>query len=178
MVINKGTSGLFPIHENILGRDWIQITDATPSPVTPVAPGALVALIAPTKPELTVNTTSIKSIAKLYEDRKDLDDMKKLTINLNLLPADVKLVYEKCRNKEQIIKKDIKKFQNDLKIKPHDASTTQFELNFIYWPKVKLNFLIYKDGIIFWNLTDHIKDQQEKFHRSLMAIKEWSAREF
>ena len=93
------------------------------------------------------------------------------------LPADVKLIYEKCQNKEQIIQSDIRKFQNDLTINPRDPTSTQLELNFIRWPKGKLNFLIYKDGTIFQNLKQ-IKDQHENFCKLLMEIKEWNAQKF
>lgn len=75
-------------------------------------------------------------------------------------------------------KSDIKKFQNVLTIKPGDLINTQLELNFIRWPSGKLNFLMYKDGSIFYNLTETIKDQCDNFHKSLMAIKEWNAQEF
>ena len=69
LVIYKQISGLFPIHENILSRDWTQISDATPAPVAPIAP---VAPVAPVGPNLNAITASLKSIAKWGEDRKDL----------------------------------------------------------------------------------------------------------
>ena len=89
MVIFKETSGLFPIRSTITGRDWTKIEDTTPAPVAPVAP------VAQLGPDITEIITSLKSIEQHGEDRKDLDDMKKLTINVIILPADVKLIYEK-----------------------------------------------------------------------------------
>lgn len=94
------------------------------------------------------------------------------------LPADVKLIYEKRRAQAQITKNDIKKFQNILTIKPGDLTNTQLELNFICWPANKLNFLIYKDSTIFWNLQEHIKDQRQNFRKSLMPVKKWDAKGF
>ena len=64
LVIYKDTSGLFPIHEKISGRDWTQISDAAPAPVPdPAAPIAPVAPVAPIGPDLTDITTSLKTIA-------------------------------------------------------------------------------------------------------------------
>ena len=100
--------------------------------------------------------TPLNTIAKRGSDRKDLEDMRKLTLNVAGLPVDVKLIYEKRQAQAQITKSDIKKFQNILTIKPGDRTNTQQELNFIRWPRNQLNFLIHKDGTIFRNLQEHI----------------------
>ena len=104
--------------------------------------------------------------------------MRNLTLNVAGLPADVKLIYEKRQAQVQITKSDIKKFKKILTIQPGDITNTQKELNFIRWPARKLNFLIYKDGTIFRNLRDHIKDQRQNFRKSLMPIKKWDAKGF
>ena len=75
MIIFKKTSGLFPIHANILGRDQTKIRDTAaapvdPAPVVPVAPVALVGPPALLGPYLMEITTSLKSIAKRSEDKK------------------------------------------------------------------------------------------------------------
>ena len=41
-------------------------------------------------PTLTAISTTLKDISKCGEEKKDLDDMKKLTINKTALPKDVK----------------------------------------------------------------------------------------
>ena len=156
------TLSLFPIHKNITGKDWTDIKD---KPIPPIGPD----------PALNSIGTSLTNIAKCGEDNKDLDDMKKLVINLVGLSDDIKLIYLQWQNKEWITKSNIKKFQNALTVKQGDLTNTQLELNFIWWPAGKLNFLVYKDGSIFCNLIETIKDQHENFCKSLMAINEWNA---
>ena len=62
--------------------------------------------------------------------------------------------------------------EDDLIVKPGDATNTQVELNYIKWPATKLNFLIYKDGTISCNLMETIKDQCENFCESFLTTKE------
>ena len=165
LVIFKESSTLFPDHNAITGKDWTDIIDK--------APPATVS-----DPALNEISTTFKEMFKRGADRKDLDDMKKLVINVVGLPDDVKKIYIQQQKKERITKSDIKKFQNILTIAARDATNTQLELNFIKWPKEKLNFLIYKDGSIFQCVCKVIKDQQENFLKSLMEIKEWNAQTF
>ena len=173
LVIFKETSGFFPICDQISGRDCTEISDTPPAPAPVVAP------VAAPAPDLTQIISSLNTIAKRGSDRKDLEDMRKMTLNVAGLPVDVKLIYEKRQAQAQITKSDIKKkFQNILTIKPGDITNTQKELNFIRWPARKLNFLIYKDSTIFWNLQEHIKDQRQNFCKSLMPIKKWDAKGF
>ena len=82
-------------------------------------------------PALNSISRSLKNIAKWAEDKKDLDDIKKLVINVVGLPDDVKLIHFQQQNKEQIAKSIIKKFQNALTVKQGDPTSTQLELNFI-----------------------------------------------
>ena len=117
-------------------------------------------------------------MSKHGAERKDLDDMKKLITRVTGLPVDVKKIYLQRQKKEWITKNDIKKFKNNLTVAAGDATNTKLELNFIKWPKGKLNFLIYKDGTIFCNLREVFKDQREHFWKALMEIKEWNAQEF
>ena len=111
-------------------------------------------------PALTEISTTLKDMSKCGAERKDLDNMKKLTINVTGLPNDVKNIYIQQQNKEKITKNDIKKFKNELTVAAGDATNTKLELNFIKWPKGKLNFLIYKDGTTFCNLQEIVKDQR------------------
>ena len=136
LVIFKESSALFPTHETITGKDWIEIID-----------NAQLAQVS--NPALTEISTNLKEISKRGADRKDLDDMKKLVINVVGLPDDVKKIYLQRQKKEQITKSDIKKFKNILTIAAGDATNTQLELNFIKLPNRKFIFLIYKDGSIF-----------------------------
>ena len=94
--------------------------------------------------------------------------MKKLVINMTNLPDDVKLVQLQRQKKERITKSNINKSPNDLTVKLGDVTNTQVELNFIQQPVTKVNFLIYKDGIFFSNLTGTIKNLRKKFCKLLM----------
>ena len=165
IIFNDTSNNLFPIHKNITSKDWMDIKD---KPIPPVGPDSALNTIG----------SILKNIVKCGEDKKDLDDMKKLVINIVSLPDDVKLIYFQWQNKERITKSNIKKFQNDLTIKPGDPTNTQLELNFIRWHAGKLNFLIYKDSSIFCNVIETIKDQCNNFCKSLMAIKVWNLQEF
>ena len=117
-------------------------------------------------------------ISKCGKEKKDLDDMIKLTINMTALPNNVKIFYLQRQNKEQIIKCDIKKFQNELAVKASDANGIRLELNLIHWPKGKLNFLIYKDGTFLCHLQEIVKYQHKLFCKLFMVIKEWNSQEF
>ena len=156
---------LFPAHDTITGKDWTEILDKAP-PAT-VSDSALNEI-----------STTLKEMSKRGADRKELDDMKKLVIKVVGLPDDVKKIYLQQQKKEKITKSDIKKFKNVLTIAAGDTTNTQIEINFIKWPKGKLNFLIYKDGSIFRNLREVIKNQRENVQKSLMEIKEWNAQKF
>ena len=133
LVIFKESSTLFLAHETITGKDWTEILDKTP-------PAQI------SDPVLTKISTTFKSLSKHGEDKRDLDDMKKLTINVSGLPNDVKEIYLQWQKKEQIIKRDIKIFKNDLTVKDGDDTNTKLELNFILWPKGKLK----RQGRIEW----------------------------
>ena len=80
IVIFKDTAALFPIHENITSRDQLKIKDTAPAPSGP-------------DPTLKSISKSLKNIAKRGDNKKDLDDMKKLVINITGLPDDVKVIY-------------------------------------------------------------------------------------
>ena len=127
-------------------------------------------------PALTAINTTLESISKRGEERKNLEDMHKLPIDVVNLPDPVKKVYLQQENKEGFTSSDINKFQNEL---TEDSATgNQLELNFVCWPKGMYSFLIYKDGTVFQNLLGKIKDQRKYFYKSLMGIKEWNAQEF
>ena len=83
------SSALFPAHFTINGKDWTEILDKVPP--AQVSDPAL---------PLTVISTTLKTISKHGEDRKDLDDKKKLTINVSGLPNDIKKIYLQWQNKE------------------------------------------------------------------------------
>ena len=103
LVIFKESSALFPTHDTINGKDWTEIFDKSPPAQN-------------SDPALTAISTTLKNISKpkCSEDKKELDDMKKLTINVSGLPNDFKEIYLQRQKKEQIIKNDIKKFKNNL----------------------------------------------------------------
>ena len=64
-------------------------------------------------------------MSKHGSDRRDLDDMKKLVINVVGLPDDVKKIYLQQQKKERINKSDINKFINLLTIASRDATNTK-----------------------------------------------------
>lgn len=109
---------MFPIHENISGRNWSKIKDNAPAPTDP-------------GPTLGSISKNLKDITKGDAIKKDLYDMNNLFTNLIGLPDDVKLIYLHRQNKKCINKTNIKKFQDDLTVKPGDVTNTQVELDFI-----------------------------------------------
>lgn len=121
VVICQDTSALFPIHENIIGKNSLEIKDSSPSPACPDHPIGSI-------------SQSLKDMTTSSDEKKDLDGMKKLFINVINLPDYVKLIYLQQKNIEYVTKSDIKKFQNDLTIKPGDVTNTntQVELNYIH----------------------------------------------
>ena len=149
LVIYKDCLGLFPVSDNITGKDWTQLKKTATANV-------------PTSdPALTAINTTLESISKCGEERKDLEDMQKLPIDVVNLPDPVKKVYLQQQNKEHFTSYDINKFQNEL---TEDSATgNQLESNFVCWPKGTYSFLIYRDGTVFQNLLGKIKDQHKYF---------------
>ena len=80
LIIFKESSSLFSTHNTINGKDWTDILDKAP-------PAQI------SDPALTQISTTLKDMSKRGKERKVLDDMRKLTINVTGLLDDVKEIY-------------------------------------------------------------------------------------
>lgn len=125
LIILKDCSCLFPVSEDISGTDWTKIKTT----VTPNVPSM--------DPALTAINTTLQSISKHGEERKNVEDMQKLHIDVEKLPDDVQKVYLQQQNKECFTNSNIKKFENVL--------TTDIKM------------------VHFCNLLGKVKDQHEYF---------------
>ena len=61
---------LLPIHENINGKNWLEVKSTAPAAIDPVGPDTALGSI----------SQSLKDMAMCSAERKDLDDMKKLVL--------------------------------------------------------------------------------------------------
>ena len=120
MMIYKDCSRLFPVSDSISGTDWTMIKTT----VTPNVPSA--------DPALTVISDTLKEMSKHGEERKNVEDMQKLHIDVTTLPDDVKKVYLQRQNKEHFVSSDIKQFNNICTV---DSNGAQVDRNFIGWPQ-------------------------------------------
>ena len=89
LVIFNDISTLFPFSNNISGKDWTEICDTA----TAVPPQVL-------DLALTTISTTLQAISDRGKEKKDLEDMKNMIINVTALPNDAQKIYLQQRNRQ------------------------------------------------------------------------------
>ena len=103
---------MFPQSNSIDGSDWTQIKLSAPTAAVSGVAGNFGTVLQ----TILTGITAIADTNKFAQERKNRASD---SINVNGLPDNVKLIYEKVNTRcERIIKNEIKKFSNDLTTDP------------------------------------------------------------